>query len=330
MKIKTPLHQSEGLLKTRVGCREESIQRCSGLCKRTAALTLLFTLFILQVYSQWGSGFINFDDTAALYRIDIDNSIPGNRWQIGAPHKSFFTEAYSKPHAMVTDTVNSYPAGKTSVFYYRTSGDFNADSHDAVIDFWYKMDCDSVNDFGKVEISIDSGLTWVNALSRNYCYWTVFDSLHNFIQGTGSSDTLVFTGRSNGWYEFVSDLSLDMGILDSIIYKFTFHSAAESTPRDGWMIDDIQFNTWWESVPRVKKACTVYPNPVREKILLRYEKPVAEFEIVNSMGISVARYVMPAQHSFLDVSALSPGLYLYQIRFDDGTTQQGKFIKTAY
>jgi len=197
-------------------------------------LLSLFTLFLLNSYAQWGYGFVNFDDTAGLFRIYIDPSIPNNIWQIGAPHKPFFTSSYSVPNAIVTDTFNSYPVNNNSVFYYRTSGDFNTDAHFTYLDLWYKMDCDTLIDFGKIEISLDTGQTWYNMTAGDWnSNWIVKDSLGNTINESGNGDTIVFTGISKGWCEFVYDEYLPEMLIDTIIFRFTFHSSGVSVPRDG-------------------------------------------------------------------------------------------------
>jgi hypothetical protein len=197
-------------------------------------LLSLFTLFLLNSYAQWGYGFVNFDDTAGLFRIYIDPSIPNNIWQIGAPHKPFFTSSYSVPNAIVTDTLNSYPVNNNSVFYYRTSGDFNTDAHFTYLDLWYKMDCDTLIDFGKIEISLDTGQTWYNMTAGDWnSNWIVKDSLGNTINESGNGNTIVFTGISKGWCEFVYDEYLPEMLIDTIIFRFTFHSSGVSVPRDG-------------------------------------------------------------------------------------------------
>ena len=289
-------------------------------------LLVLFCFILLKSYSQNGYGFINFDDTVGLFRISIDTTISNNIWQIGSPHKSFFTSSYSVPNAIVTDTLHPYPINNNSVFYYRTSGDYNTDSHDAVLDFWYKMDCDTLIDFGKVEVSLDTGITWQNLITGN-SWWTVYDSLNNVIQTSNGNDTMVFTGHTNGWYEFSCDLSLDQGILDSIIYRFTFRSSNLSVSRDGWMIDDIHFNTWWESIPKMRMSYQLYPNPVRDQIIINSEKLIVEYEILSSMGCPVTNsenYKLPLN---INVSGLPSGLYFYRIKFEDGQEGSGKFVK---
>ena len=290
-------------------------------------LLILFLFFsILKSFSQWGFGFINFEDTSNLYRIEIDTSISNNIWQIGAPHKSRFVFSYSIPNAIVTDTLNPYPINNNSIFYYRTSGDFNTDAHAAALGFWYKMDSDTLNDFGKVEISIDTGATWYNLTTISS--WVVYDSLINVVSTSwNSNDSIVFTGRTNGWYLFSCYSFLPEMPLDSIIYRFTFHSSSPSISRDGWMIDDIQFNTWWESVNNLDKSYLVYPNPVRDQFSINSTRGVVYCEILNTLGRIVKKINNYKLLRNINVSDLPSGLYFYKIKFENDRVSYGKFVK---
>jgi hypothetical protein len=288
----------------------------------------LFTLFLLKSYAQFGFGHVNFDDTVNLNRIYIDTTIPNNIWQIGAPHKSVFTSAHSVPNAIVTDTVNSYPVNNNSVFYYRTSGDFNTDIHVSDMSFWYRMDCDTLTDFGKLEVSIDMGQTWINLVSGPwYSYWTVYDSSGQMITQSGSGDSVLFTGSSNGWYHFVCSETLPDMYLDSIIYRYSFHSSGISAGRDGWMIDDIQFNTWWETISDKKADFLVYPNPCKDLLTFTAKIPISEIDISNALGLTEKKVSTNQLQSEISVADLNPGIYFCKIRFLSGKTSFGKFVK---
>ncbi len=53
---------------------------------------------------------ITFDDTLEIKNLYIDTvSNPNNIWQVGIPQKTIFTDAYSAPNVIVTDTANPYP-----------------------------------------------------------------------------------------------------------------------------------------------------------------------------------------------------------------------------
>jgi len=289
-----------------------------------------FSLLFLSSFPQQGT--MNFDDPATLYRIDIDTTLPGNLWQIGTPQKSLFNAPYSPPNVIVTDTVNPYPANNTSVFYYRTGGDYNADIHYADLNFWYKMDCDTLTDYGIVEISYDYGNTWENVLTgtlANNPYWEVHDSLGHFIKSFYyGGDTLVFTGTTNGWYNLWFEYYLDNSIsYDSIIFRFTFHSGATVSPHDGWMIDDIGFFMFWESIPEAGTGSSVFPNPATDRLTINPEMKATSWQISDMTGSVVLQGVNNESLVNIDVSGLKKGFYIYRLRFENGSERAGKFLK---
>ena len=110
-----------------------------------------------------------------------------NIWQIGVPQKTLFNQANSQPNVIITDTINNYGTNDTSSFTVR----YNTYNCPYAFGKYY-VDSDSLNDFGIIEISIDSGQTWINILE---------DSL-NF-----SPEKPVLTGSSNGWKSFELDLN---------------------------------------------------------------------------------------------------------------------------
>jgi hypothetical protein len=288
---------------------------------------LFFSLLMHNSFSQWGYGFINFEDSSELYRIEIDTSIANNIWQIGTPSKFYFNSSHSIPNAIVTDTLYPYPANNNSIFYYRTSGDYDLFAHGVVTEFWFKMDCDTIDDFGKVEISYDDGITWENLLT-GFNAWHVYDSLNHLIQSYATSnDTIVFTGKSNGWYKFSSDFSLPGSMLDSIIYRFSFHSTTPISERDGWMIDDIEYYTWWESVGELKDSEQIYPNPVKNQLSINLNYVVVYFEIMNSHGHIVKKGNNNKSPLIIDASDLPTGLYLFTTRLENNQIRYSKFIK---
>lgn len=277
-------------------------------------------------FAQFGYGFINFEDASELYKIVIDTSISDNIWQIGEPDKPFFYAAHSTPNAIATDTLYSYPANNLSVFYYKTRGDYEIYSHGCQLDFWYKMDSDTLTDFGKVEISIDDGLTWENML-EDWNSWWIADSLNHVIMTQSTTDdTVVFTGHSNGWYKFHGNVTLNGIEYDSIIFRFTFQSTSPSSERDGWMIDDIEFQTWWESIDELGNSDLIYPNPVEDQLGIYTTGRVDSYEILNSRGQIMKKGDILGSSS-IHVSDLLAGLYIFKIRFENNRIKYGKFIK---
>ena len=83
--------------------------------------------------------------------------------------------------------------------------------------FYFKIDCDSLNDFGKVELSMDNGNTWYDVLT--------LDTLVNMI--TWLEPKPILTGAMTTWNHFSVDLmgiTYQFGMTDTLLYKFTFIS----------------------------------------------------------------------------------------------------------
>jgi len=285
---------------------------------------VIFLFFVFPVSSGFCQKWITFDDSINLFRIQIDTTLPNNIWQIGQPQKTTFTSSRSIPNGIVTDLHNPYPVNNTSVFYLGTGGDNFDKEHFAALWFWYKIDCDTLNDFGKVEVTSDMGNTWWNQVHLG---WDIFDSLGNYITGSGSGDTIVFTGKTKKWYQFYGQLPLSTTFIDSIIYRFTFHSDNIPDNRDGWIIDDINFGDVLSQVINKNPIYSIYPNPTRDFIIFKSDFHVTSFEIMNELGNKLYYIEKPENHFSINLTNFNPGIYYIRVRFDDGHVANEKIVK---
>ena len=292
---------------------------------RKSFLVINLMFVVIAGFTQFPNH-INFDDSINLFRIHIDSTLIDNLWQIGQPNKSVFTSAHSLPNAIVTDLHNPYPTNNTSIFYLGTGGDFGSKYHVAALYFYYKMDSDTLNDFGKIELSPDHGNTWVNIFSNNNFY-EILDSLDGLFKSNSSGDTVVFNGTTKGWYYFWSMFNLPNYGFDSIIYRFTFHTDNVTENRDGWMIDDFTFGDAWENVVNQNTSYSFYPNPAQDIITIRSKNQITHFEIRNVMGLLVYNENKAMSHLSINIIDLKPGIYMYLMKFKNGQTTTGKFLK---
>lgn len=209
---------------------------------------LLVLLLVFSTKSQaqlWWA--INFENTpwGTVYeeRIIPDTvSNPNCSWQIGKPQKAVFDSAYQSIRALVTDTAQPVRPNDTSVFILKHFRNSTQSSHYFDLYFWYKMDGDST-DFGKIEISPDSGYTWINVLTED----TLYDMCYQFSKPT-------LSGSTNGWKHFRLDMAQWASAnpqfssypvyltADIILFRFTYITDSDTTPRAGWMIDNIQLD----------------------------------------------------------------------------------------
>jgi hypothetical protein len=229
----------------------------------TISLTMLATISFGQF--EWG---IDFDPPYYQYvsdRIIIDTVSNINcLWQVGHPSKVVFSSAFSNPNAIVTDTSNAVPSNDTSIFYIKHVRDQFAPFHIFGLHFKYQMDGDAT-DRGIIEISPDTGNTWINPLTQDTTFHMVWYSPKPTLKGS-TTDWQTFDLYMNewatGWATFPIYLSAD-----TILFRFTYITDNNSTIKDGWIIDNIEIEDWWEGIEEYNKDLTIiYPNPVSDKI----------------------------------------------------------------
>ncbi len=276
-------------------------------------ITILTVLMLTNTtFAQWDY-FIDFDSPDSQNNhIIIDTvSNPNNIWQIGVPSKTVFDSAYSLTHAIVTDTLNTYPVNDTSSFILKhIRPGFLGGNESLQLNFWFKFNSDSLTDFGMVEASIDNGITWINLLTEDTTYYLQW-----------LEPKPVLTGNSNSWQHFALELSMltyELGYSDTLLYKFTFISDNIQTNKDGWMIDDFQLNDWWLGIDEFENSdkINIYPNPSNGNITIESSSinlRDLRIEIYNEIGILVLNKELNSNNLRLD---LPNGMYFIKL-FDD-------------
>ena len=133
----------------------------------------IITILLISINSITLLGQINgfsFENNDTLYskyiQFDTVNN-PNNIWEVGTPMKSLFDSSYYSKRALITDSMSTYPINDTSVFYISLPEKYD---YIVYLSFSYKMDSDTLKDFGKIEISPDSGNTWIDVLEERSTY----------------------------------------------------------------------------------------------------------------------------------------------------------------
>ena len=285
---------------------------------KTILLALLLTSFATNSFGQWDWE-LNFDNDNYLERIYIDSvTNPNCLWRIGHPNKTIFTSAYSNPNAILTDTFNPVPSNDTSTFFLFHERDNFGPFHVFKLRFRYQMDGEST-DYGIVEISPDSGLNWVNFLTED----TIYD-----MQWYGAKPTL--KGSSNGWqnfgiymYEWASDKIGNYPTsmtADRILFRFTYITDTNSSLHDGWIIDDFEFEDWWEGIEEYQNdnLISVYPNPTSDFLnLITYVSSYVQIvQIFNYTGQLVYENRI-FKGEAIETSNMEQGLYLLKYSNDN-------------
>lgn len=293
--------------------------------KRVLLSTLIgfiCSIAVAQDYRQYFDGADTIFDpntSPSSIRIEIENSNQ-NTWQIGKPQKAVFNSSATLPNALVTDTLKPYPINNSSSFQFAIVPWTNWGI--LAIQWKQKLDMDQGLDGGKIEFSVDAGVTWKNAFNNPRVY--------NFYgYETANVDTLpngdfVFSGTDSLWRDIW--LCYDMSWLsmnDSILIRFTFTSDSINNNKEGWMIDNVLAHTTiiHTVVSEVKpdKYMNVYPNPSSDLIYIEIQK-LKEFHIiekmilVNSAGQIIDEWSNLPTKFFINAKKYANGHYYLKIK----------------
>jgi hypothetical protein len=276
-----------------------------------------------------------FDDTLR-YNLSIDTTDGhGGLWQIGTPQKTVFIDALSPPNVIVTDTLLPYPPNDTSRFTITNlAQDGWLMPHTVILSGYYWADIDT-GDFGMIEISFDQGNTWSDLLNDPV--------LLSYMSSMPAAPVL--TGSTIGWQFFHMDVAQlhnyawnELGIAidwnDSIQYRFSFISDSVDDAHDGLMYDDLHFEDWSEAIPEFQASTfhsEVIPDPVDDQLSVVYETvgvSAPTLIVRNAQGIRCLERTQLAEHrAIVDVSALGPGIYFYELRAANHMRSFGRFLK---
>jgi len=254
-----------------------------------------------------------------------------NIWQIGVPQKTIFNSAYSLSNAIITDTINPYPVNDTSSFIYVNIAECMGSPCSGVnlISGQYKVNSDSLNDFGTIWFSPDNGQLWIDLLNdtvyQQYIFW--------------NNDKPVFTGTSTVWNYFevhVTNLGLIFNIEpgDTVLYRFTFISDSIQTNHEGLMFDDIRL---YETCGSIREnsltsfSSTLFPNPAHNSATIKFENPthaifnLQVFDITGRMVIEQTN--IRSNRTELNTRNFPPGIYHYRLLAEKEKLQSsGKFV----
>lgn len=260
-------------------------------------------------------------------------------WQAGLTHKSFFTSDTAGARAIMTDTINTYPANANNYFVLKVKSSFNT-----IIDVWHRYETDSFHAGDIIEFSFDTGMTWQNVKGECNTDSTSFEPGIRTDGLYSRGDTLFngqpgFTGQNSSLYsriQFFQGLPMKTTtplycqmVPDTIYIRFRFVSDTTTDTLAGWMIDSVKVerDLYIGAVPALSGIVhQVHPNPSSDGM---YYFPAVPGEdklfvtVYNAMGKLL--YLMPYSHA-IDLGKLPAGLYLYRV--SDGVNYcSGRLLK---
>lgn len=251
----------------------------------------------------------------------------GNTWQIGKSHKGGFVNPNAEAVAIMTDTLNYYPANNSSAFIIKKPVDFGLYYGLQMFSGYYKVQTDSLNDYGTMEFSPDNGVSWVNMLNdtahvQNYSWYTPKPVL----TGTHANTFDVMLS------DFGSSFNLNFG--DTVQFKFSFHSDSIVDSLGGLLYDNICFQGFVEGISEARYKnirSKIYPNPTSGMFAIEFENPESEkFHLaiytIHSKLIYTQDNITDGR-VVVDGQFFIPGTYVYKLTSTKSLKRSwGKFI----
>lgn len=285
------------------------------LAMRSFVFVTLMFFFSIQGICQYGVLGINFESEDVNNQfIEIDyGANPNNIWQIAVPNKPLFDAAHSPTHVMITDANEPYPVNDTSSFilkFERDEDDYNLGGANVLLSlsFWYKINSDTLTDYGKIEVSADDGLSWIDIMTE--------DEIYGFYW---MEEKPVLSGNSRGWQYFsvdISELTYSVGFCDTLLYRFSFISDDVQTNKEGWIIDDFGLDDMYEGIEDFGNPdlITIYPNPAANEVMVSANNILLQScEVLDFAGKSIFKQSMDMGRLQFD---LPDGMYVLKF-FDN-------------
>lgn len=251
-------------------------------------------------------------------------------WQVG--YSSKFDGVPSTKPALYTDTVLSYPVNMnervTMVLYDIDPQSGGTPSFSYDIRFWHRFETDSLTDGAYIEISLDSGATWVNAIDyTDSVNWPGFSG-YSIDFGTNdylpSGERIAFTGSGlamrqnqiymglNGAFKTNQGTYFPWEVAPYI--RFGFASDSIETNKAGWQIDQVDiYGAVWSGVSSRVIPVFIQPNPSNGLFEIQAQGQANKpYQIFNGQGQIVLKGKMQGDRQRIDLSRFVQGTYFLQ------------------
>lgn len=255
-----------------------------------------------------------------------DYSINSNLFEIGNSYKNTYINEYFGSNALMTDTINPYLKSNLSSVRFKIRC-IECLFDEFSLDFYYKMDCDTLHDGGLVQYSTDDGLNWDNIINCTFCDLTNFYGAEDTISSLGD---VGFNSSVETWA--MSGIHINTQELSEIDFRFVFGSDSCDSGKNGWLIDNISINGSTVHIPENTNTnkVSLFPNPVTEISVLQLNDNSDDIErlvIYDITGrIVFVRDGELFRECVIDQNSFISGLYFYKIKTNNSHYYFGKFV----
>lgn len=257
-----------------------------------------------------------------VFKVTFEDTAAASLWQIGTPQKSVFNSAASLPYALVTDTLQPFPADTVSSFYLTLlKGELGGNINVIALRWLQKLDMEKGEDHGKIQLSLDGGQTFEEVF-RHPAVYNFFGYSYEHID-TLADSTLAFSGTDTLWRDIWFCLYADE-IPDTVLLKFTFSSGSNVNGRDGWLIDNFRAEPTWSHTVREmegRQHLGVFPNPAQTALTITLKpdsghRIIRQIQLINAFGQGVHTWDAHSASRTIDVSGFAAGYYKLRVTTD--------------
>lgn len=261
----------------------------------------------------------------------LDSVYPDELWQVGAPNKVVFTNAWSEPNVLVTDTLAAYPANAASFAEFTIT----FDEPGLGLSFRSWVDTEGPGTYGRLETHNPATQEW-EPISIYGPVRTEYDYLY-VTQYTGPDNMEGhFFGTGGGWEPVRMD-AYCLGVFRPTEQhrgggggffvarlRFAFYSSDALAAHDGWMIDDLkatplgcQGDVETRDLPllQLEQDVTGAQMTVRAHAELVKDATVS---LLTSDGRLIRSERLQAATHVVDVAQLAAGTYLCTVQSAGG------------
>lgn len=142
------------------------------------------------------------------------------------------------------------------------------------------------------------------------------------LDDTGNWNTLWDGVEQPTWLnEFEEPVSIDLSAYQgqSIKLRFRGYNEAGEVLTYSWFVDNVKVIAY-DTIPNATNEtvlqANIYPNPVDQHMTLRSTQEIQHLCIYNLLGVKVKELVLNDKEAVVDLSNLSPGMYVLEMLCD--------------